>query len=136
MPQNMDTKAYTEARNVYFIIFIGSFSHTLTTQQLGIYAMDRKTETLYHLAHGLNIDQTAERMDITRSCVEKHLAEAKKRLGAKTVANAVYIAVKRGILVSALVGVLYGTTDLVGRGGGVRNMRPDAFTLDSQNPIV
>jgi predicted DNA-binding protein (UPF0251 family) len=46
----------------------------------------------------LSLNQAAEKMCISIDTVNKHVAAAKKALGAKTIANAVYRAVKEGLI--------------------------------------
>lgn len=55
---------------------------------------------------GLSVDQTADAMHCSRSAVEKLLARARVRLGARNLVQAVYLAAKQGaicLLVGAVV---------------------------------
>lgn len=59
---------------------------------------DRQKQALTHVANGDNIDQTADKMNLSRSTIEKHLRAARIRLNAKNLVHTVYIATKRGLL--------------------------------------
>lgn len=54
---------------------------------------------------GLSVDQTADAMHCSRSAVEKLLARARVRLGARNLVQAVYLAAKQGVI-CLLVGIL------------------------------
>lgn len=47
---------------------------------------------------GLSVDQTADAMQCSRSAVEKLLARARVRLGARNLVQAVYLAAKQGAI--------------------------------------
>lgn len=66
----------------------------------------QQTTALQHIAHGLSVDQTADAMGISRSAVEKLLARARVKLGARNITQAVYLAAKRGII-CLLVGAVF-----------------------------
>lgn len=58
------------------------------------------------VATGHTVEQTARAMHLSRSAVEKLLARARVKLGARNVTHAVYLAAKQGII-SALVAALF-----------------------------
>lgn len=61
---------------------------------------------LHLVATGHTVDETAHAMHLSRSAVEKLLARARGKLGARNVTHAVYLAAKHGII-SALVAALF-----------------------------
>lgn len=67
--------------------------------------MKRDMETLKHIAEGETIKSTCEIMGISRSTVEKHLYAVRDSLGARTLAHAVHIATKHGLL-CVMIGLL------------------------------
>ena len=68
----------------------------------------KELEALKHIAHGDTIDQTASVMHLSRSSVEKYLQAVRRRLNARTLAYAVHIATKRGLIV-VLIAVVIAT---------------------------
>lgn len=58
----------------------------------------REKQALYIIASGYSIDECAEIMSISRSSVEKHLLKVKRKLGVRTLCNAIYKASKIGII--------------------------------------
>lgn len=58
----------------------------------------REKEALYLHAQGLSTQQVADEMYITIHTVDKHLASCRQKLGAKNTAEAVYKAVKVGLI--------------------------------------
>ncbi len=66
-----------------------------------------QSRALQHIANGLSVDQTADAMHLSRSAVEKLLARARAKLGARNITQAVYLAAKQGVI-CLLVGVLFG----------------------------
>ncbi len=58
----------------------------------------RERECLLRLAQGLRIDRIAERLGICAATVELHLANARRKLGARTSVEAVARAVQRGVI--------------------------------------
>lgn len=54
----------------------------------------REKDCLLHLAHGLRVDRIADRLSITNATVEMHLANARRKLGARTSAEAIARAVQ------------------------------------------
>lgn len=55
-------------------------------------------DALRRIAEGRSIDQAAYDMGVSRSAVEKLLAEAKRRLSACTLAHAISIAIRAGLI--------------------------------------
>ena len=66
----------------------------------------REKQALYIISSGYSIDQCAEIMAVSRSCVEKHLQKVKRKLGARTLCNAIYKASKQGIIILCCVLIL------------------------------
>jgi DNA-binding CsgD family transcriptional regulator len=56
----------------------------------------RETECLQWLARGLRQDALADQLNISRTTVEMHIVNARKKLGAQTTTHAVAIALARG----------------------------------------
>ena len=75
----------------------------------------KQLEALNHAAHGLHMKQVADRMGISMSTVDKHLAAARHRLHAKTLANAVYKAVKGGFLCLLIINSTLSDDDVIRR---------------------
>lgn len=61
--------------------------------------MDKPTKALHHVANGDDINEVGNVMNLSRSSIEKHLATIRKRLNAKTLAHAVHIATRSGLIV-------------------------------------
>ena len=62
----------------------------------------RQLETLEQIARGQSMNEAAHNLGVSRSWVEKSLAEARKRLNARTIPNAVYLAAKSGLIAVVL----------------------------------
>lgn len=60
--------------------------------------MSRGIEALRHIANGCTIDQVADKMNLSRSSVEKLLKKTRVQVGGKTLAHAVYIATRGGFI--------------------------------------
>lgn len=63
----------------------------------------RQRDALERIAMGLTIDQAAHDICVSRSTFEKILSAVKRKLNARSVANAIYIAVKAGILLVCVI---------------------------------
>lgn len=50
------------------------------------------------ISDGLNINQTADKLNISRSTVEKVLVVVKRKLNAKTLAHVASIAIRNGLI--------------------------------------
>lgn len=59
----------------------------------------RQIEALSLVAHGRSIDQAADEMGVCRSTVEKLLSQAKQRLNAANLRNAVYKAARMSLII-------------------------------------
>lgn len=66
----------------------------------------REKQALYIIASGYSIDECAEIMSISRSSVEKHLLKVKRKLGARTLCNAIYKASRAGMIIVCCVLVM------------------------------
>ena len=58
----------------------------------------RQRDVLAHIADGLRIKQSADRLGIEYNTARSHAAKAKNRLGAKSAAHAVAIALRKGLI--------------------------------------
>jgi DNA-binding CsgD family transcriptional regulator len=65
----------------------------------------RQKEALELMARGKSIDAAACEMHVSRSTIEKFLAQCKERLGAANLRHAVFLAT-RGGLIAVFIGVL------------------------------
>lgn len=97
---------------------------------------DKKVEALQHIAEGKTIDQTAEEMNLSRSMVEKYLLRIRRDLKATTLANAVYLAVKSGLIACVCLACIFSIDDLRPRRMRTRRERGDVldFLDDFQYP--
>jgi DNA-binding CsgD family transcriptional regulator len=64
------------------------------------------------LCDGLTIDQTADKLCISRSTVEKVLRDVKRRLNAKTLAHVVSIALRKGLICVLIASSILGVMDV------------------------
>jgi DNA-binding CsgD family transcriptional regulator len=88
----------------------------------------RQLVALNHLSQGRNIDQTADAMCLSRSSVEKLLADARRRINARTLTHAVSLAI-RGGLICAIFVVSVGSDLDVQRVMARRSSRRDQFQI-------
>lgn len=58
----------------------------------------RQREVLAHISDGLCVKQSADRLGIEYSTARIHAEKARKRLGAKSAAHAVAIALRKGLI--------------------------------------
>lgn len=89
----------------------------------------RQLVALNHLSHGRNIDQTADAMCLSRSSVEKLLADVRRRLSARTLTHAVSMAI-RGGLICAIITVSIGGDYDVQRAMARRPRRGREFEIE------
>lgn len=71
----------------------------------------RQTKALQLVAEGFSVDEAAEEMHVSKSTLEKHLSDARERLNARNLRNAIYLAAKRGLIVWCCV-ALYDADEL------------------------
>ena len=69
-----------------------------TTQARGTSLTDREREVLSWLARGLSSKEVAQRLDISVRTVETHRANLMQKLGVKSVAMLIQVAIREGML--------------------------------------
>lgn len=65
----------------------------------------KQREALRLVSEGNSVDQAAALMCVSKSTVEKHLKDARRRLYARNLRNAIYLAAKHGLIVLCCVSV-------------------------------
>lgn len=58
----------------------------------------RQINVLAHISEGLRIKQSADRLGIEYSTARIHAEKARRKLGAKSAAHAVAIAIRKGLI--------------------------------------
>ena len=58
----------------------------------------RERDVLARFAQGLRPDRIADRMGLSKRTVDMHAANARRKLGARTIAEAVALAVRQGLI--------------------------------------
>lgn len=72
--------------------------HRAVRQEPALSLFPREREALECAADGLTAEQTAQRMGISVNTAKLHRAKAIRKLGARGVANAVYLALRAGVI--------------------------------------